>query len=189
MTRLLTPLRLLALGSDLTEQARQGIEQTGRKQRLFESFAYAAKSWHWVRLVIHKAEYNSQGSNDRFVVTSLVGHPQLIYDRDYCARGDMENRIKEQMMLFSDRTSAHRWWTNQWRVLLSALAYTLMEALRRLGLHGTELGRAQCHTLRVKLIKVGAVIIRNTRRVHFHLSGAYPLKHLFALAAQRLAPT
>ncbi len=101
----------------------------------------------------------------------------------------MENRIKEQMLLFSDRTSAHQWWTNQYRLLLSALSYTLMEALRRLGLKDTVLEKAQVDTIRLKLIKIGAVITRNTRRVCIHLSQAYPLKELFAQLVSKLVPS
>ena len=100
----------------------------------------------------------------------------------------MENRIKEQLQLFHDRTSAHGWWANQWRLLLSALAYTLMEALRRLGLKGTELAKAQCATIRLKLIKIGAIIIRKARVIRVHFSQAYPYKDLFAVAHQRFAP-
>ena len=86
----------------------------------------------------------------------------------YCARGEMENRIKEQQLgLFADRTSAHDWWTNQFRLLLSSLAYVLMESIRRLALHGTELAHAQVGTLRLKLLKVGAIVLRNTRRIRF----------------------
>ena len=161
--------RLLAQAKELSEKAREGYEQSeclparcaqAGKQRLFESFAYGARSRGLKRRVIHKAEYNRRGPNDRFVVTTLEGPGQQIYDRRYCPRAEMENRIKEQMMLFSDRTSAQRRWANQWRMLLSALAYTLMEGLRRLGLAGSQLARGQCHNLRVKLIKVGAVVVR-----------------------------
>ena len=88
----------------------------------------------------------------------------------------------------SDRTSAHRRWANRWRLLLSALAYTLMEGLRRLGLAGSQLARAQCHNLRVKLIKVGAVVVRNTRSVYFHMTESYPYKELFMGVMGRLAP-
>ncbi len=96
----------------------------------------------------------------------------------------MENRIKEQQLgLFADRTSCHAWWPNQWRLLLSSLAYVLMETIRRLALQGTELARAQVTTLRLKLFKVGAVIVRNTRRVRILLSSAYPHQELFRLAA------
>jgi hypothetical protein len=99
----------------------------------------------------------------------------------------MENRIKEQMELFADRTSCHDWWPNQFRLLLSALAYTLLEAVRRLALEGTELAAAQCSTIRLKLMKVGAVVVRNTRRVRLMLSSAFPLQDLFRTVAGRLA--
>lgn len=100
----------------------------------------------------------------------------------------MENRIKEQMQLFADRTSAHHWWPNQFRLLLSSLAYVLLETIRRLGLKGTELARAQAAGSRLKLLKIGAVILRNTRRVRFLLSSAHPYQHLFRLVAARLKP-
>jgi hypothetical protein len=99
----------------------------------------------------------------------------------------MENRIKEQQLgLFADRTSAQAWWTNQFRLLLSSLAYVLMEGIRSLGLKGTSLARAQMTTIRLKLLKIGGVVIRNTRRVRLLLSSAYPLQTLFVTVAQRL---
>ena len=120
-----------------------------------------------------------KGPNPRFIVTNLEGDPQTLYDDVYCARGDMENRIKEQQLgLFADRTSAHQWWANQFRLLLSSLAYVLMDGIRRLGLPGTELARAQMSTLRLNLFKIGAVILRNTRRIRFLLSSAYPYQPL-----------
>ena len=111
--------------------AAKRYEATGEKQRLFTAFDYAAGSWRRLRWVIAKAEHSAKGANPRFIITNIVGDSQQLYDRRYCARGEMENRIKEQMMLFADRVSAHRWWANQWRILLSALAYTLMVGLRR----------------------------------------------------------
>ena len=112
-----------------------------------------------------------------------------MYDKIYCARGDAENRIKEQMMLFSDRTSAHRWWANQWRVLLSALAYTLLETVRRVGLPSTALARAQCHRIRLKLVKVGVLIRRTKSRVRLHFASGYPDKEIFLQCLRRLRPT
>ena len=103
-----------------------------------------------------------------------------------CARGEMENRIKEQQLgLFADRTSAHQWWTNQFRLLLSSLAYVLMETIRRLALHDTELAHAQVGT---SLLKIGAIILRNTRRIRFLLSSAFPYQNLFYAAAKQLVP-
>ena len=169
------------------DTAAQLLAQEGRKQRLFGSFPYAAASWKRTRGVIVKAEVSDQGTNPRLVVTNVAQSSRHIYDALYCARGEMENRIKEQQLdLFADRTSCHRWWANQWRLLLSSLAYCLMEAIRRLALAGTELARAQCRTIRLKLLKVGAVILRNTRRIRFWLSGAYPYQRLFLHAAARL---
>jgi len=114
----------------------------------------------------------------------------MLYDSIYCARGEMENRIKEQQLgLFADRTSAHEWWANQFRLSLSGLAYMLLEAIRRIGLKGTKFARAQATTIRLKLLKIGAVILRNTRRIRFLLSSAYPYQSLFARVAARLRPT
>jgi hypothetical protein len=180
--------RLLALAEPLAEQAATQYEQTRQKQRLFGQLAYAAHTWDRARRVIVKAEHTEKGRNPRFVVTNLDGDSQTLYDQVYCARGEMENRIKEQQLgLFADRTSCHGWWANQWRLLLSGLAYTLLEALRRIGLAGTELARAQCGTIRLKLLKIGAVLVRNTRRVKFLLAASYPHRELFATVVARLA--
>jgi hypothetical protein len=122
-----------------------------------------------------------------YIVTNIEGDPQQLYDKLYCKRGDMENRIKEQQLdLFADRTSCHHWWANQFRLLLASLAYTLLESIRRLALRGTELAKAQCGTIRLKLLKVGAVIIKNTRRIRFLLSSAYPHQQLFKHVAEQL---
>jgi hypothetical protein len=180
--------RLLALAKPLLEQAAAQYEQTQQKQRVFGAFQYAAHTWDRERRVIVKAEHTAQGRNPRFVVTNLTGDAQALYDELYCARGEMENRIKEQQLgLFADRTSCHGWWANQWRLLLSGLAYTLLETLRRIGLAGTELARAQCSTIRLKLLKIGAVLVRNTRRVRFLLASNYPYQELFATVVGRLA--
>ncbi|MCC6356851.1 MAG: transposase [Verrucomicrobiae bacterium] len=113
--------------------------------------------------------------------------PRDIYDRIYCARGEMENRIKEQQLgLFADHASCHAWWANRFRLLLSSAADVLLEAIRRLGLRGTELARAQVGTIRLKLLKFGTVILRNTRRIRLLFSGAYPNRELFGLVASRL---
>jgi hypothetical protein len=180
--------RINAIASDLMAQAEAQFEETGEKQRLFSETMYAARTWDRERRVIMKAEHSRQGSNPRYVVTNLPGDPQQLYDRDYCGRGDMENRIKEQQLdMFSDRTSCHHWWPNQFRLLLSSLAYILVESMRRLALRGTELARAQCGTIRLKLFKIGAVVVRNTRRVRMHLSSSYPYRPLFRDVACRLA--
>ncbi len=169
--------------------AAEGFAESGVKQRLFGAFAYAAGTWKRTRRVIARIEHGPKGANPRYIVTNLDGAAQELYEKLYCARGDMENRIKEQQLdLFADRTSCHRWWPNQFRLLLSSLAYMLLETIRRIGLKGTEMARAQAGTIRLKLLKIGAVILRNSRRVRVHLSSAYPDKALFMLAAERLTP-
>lgn len=180
--------RLLGLTAALRRKAEKQFARTQKKQRLFTAFDYAAGSWRRVRWVIAKAEHTDKGSNPRFILTNIVGDAQQIYDRRYCQRGEMENRIKEQMMLFADRVSAHRWWPNQWRLLLSALAYTLMEALRRLALAGTALAQASCATIRTKLIKIGAVVITKLTVIRLHLSSHHPLQELFCQVRAALAP-
>lgn len=181
--------RLTALAESLIEQAETDFDATGQKQRLFGEIRYGAATWDGERRVIVKAEHSARGRNPRFVVTNIVGEARGLYDDLYCARGEMENRIKEQQLcLFADRTSCHGWWANQFRLLLSAMAYILLEAIRRYALYGTELGRARCDTIRLKLLNIGAVIIRNTRRVRFLLSSAYPWRELFFTAAGRLKP-
>lgn len=180
--------RINAMAQPLIEQAAEAFAATGQKQRLFAQVRYGAHTWDHPRRVIVKAEHSALGSNPRYVVSNLPGDAQQLYDQVYCARGDMENRIKEQQLdLFSDRTSCHNWWPNQLRLLLSGLAYVLIETLRRLGLQGTELARAQCGSIRLKLLKIGAVVLRNTRRIRVHCSSAYPYQSLFLLVARRLA--
>jgi hypothetical protein len=179
--------RLLALAEGLMETAAARHEATGEKQRLFGWLDYAAESWDRQRRVIAKAEHGAQGGNPRFILTSLEGEAQEIYDAIYCARGEMENRIKEQQLgLFADRTSCHGWWANQLRLLLSSAAYVLLEAIRRIGLEGSELARAQVGTIRLKLLKIGTVIVRNTRRIRLLLSSAYPYAGLLRGVVARL---
>jgi len=169
--------------------AEAGYRHSGEKQRLFVELRYGAKTWRKHRRVIARLEHGAQGANPRYVVTNLEGGGRHLYDKLYCQRGEMENRIKEQQLdLFADRTSCHDWWPNQFRLILSSLAYSLIEAIRRLALTGTDMARAQVGTIRLKLLKIGAVVTRNTRRVSFHLSSACPDKALFHLVAARLKP-
>jgi hypothetical protein len=150
---------------------------------------YAAGTWSKERRVIVKAEHTEKGSNPRFVVTNLQGAPQSLYDDIYCARGEMENRIKEQQLyLFADRTSCHEFYANQFRLLLSSFAYVLFEALRREFLADTPLDRAQVSTIRLKLLKVAARVVVSVRRIVFHLSSSYPYQSLFAQIAGALLP-
>jgi hypothetical protein len=171
---------LLRASQGLIDQSAERYDRTGKKQRLFDDFDYAAGTWKRSRRVIVKAEHTAKGSNPRYVVTSLTGAPQYLYDKEYCARGEMENRIKEQQLyLFADRTSCMNWLPNQFRMLLSGIAYTLLQTIRRLGLCGTELAHARCDTIRLKLLKIGAAVVENTRRIRFLLSSAYPWQRLF----------
>ena len=181
--------RLQAMIESEFKKLDKQFEELNAKQRQFLDLRYGAHSWKRQRAVIAKLEITELGRNPRFIVTNLNGDAQALYDEVYCARGEMENRIKEQQLgLFADRTSAHYWWANQFRLLLSSLAYVLMESIRRLALTGTELARAQVGTIRLKLLKVGAIILRNTRRIRFLLSSAYPYQKLFQTVAARLAP-
>jgi hypothetical protein len=180
--------RLEALGAPLMTQAETAYAAAPQKQRHFAWIDYKAGTWDRKRRVIAKAEFSAQGRNPRFIVTSLEGDAQALYDKVYCGRGEMENRIKEQQLgLFSDRTSCHSWWANQFRVILSAAAYVLMETIRRVGLRGTQLARAQVGTIRLKLLKVGTVIVRNTRRIRFFFANAYPYQELFKSACAALS--
>ena len=143
------------------------------------------------RRVIAKAERTALGPNNRFVVTNLKGRrAKYLYDKVYCARGEMENRIKEQQLyLFADRTSCHKFGANQFRLLLASAAYVLMNELRREGLKGTELERATCQTIRLKLLKIGAIVTISVRRLCVRMSSAFPRQRLFAqVAAALIAP-
>ena len=163
------------LGASWMQEAEQQFQRSGQKQRLFGRFQYAAKSWGRQRDVIVKAERLPEGPNMRFIVTSLTGDPQSLYDGVYCQRGDMENRIKEQQLgLFADRTSCRTMQANQFRLLLSSSAYILLQAMRRIALQGTQLARAQVTTLRLKRLKIAARVRVSARRVVFHLASPLP---------------
>lgn len=165
-------------------------QATQKKQRSIHEFRYAAESWKYERRVITRLEYGLQGPNPRFIVTNLDGPADDLYDKLYCQRGEAENRIKEyQLDLFGTRTSSHHFAINQLRILLAALAYTLMERLRALGLVGTELEHACAATIRVRLLKIGATIVRNTRRIRLMLSSQHPLRHVFCNVIHALVPS
>lgn len=167
----------------------EAYQAAGTKQRMIGQFDYGAKSWDRERHVVARLEHDARGANPRFVVTSLEGDCAALYEQLYCARGEAENRIKEaQLDLFGRRASCHRYQANQMRLLLAALAYTLMINLRRLALRDTELERACTATIRTKLLKIGAAVVRNTRRVRVLLASQHPLKHVFLSAARALAP-
>ena len=179
--------RLLKKGETLIKQAEDDYQKYKEKVRLFDSFTYAAKSWTHKRRIIIKAEYTQKGSNTRFITTNLQEDGQKLYDTLYCARGEMENRIKEQQLdLFADRTSAHDWWSNQLRLLLSSLAYILLQHIREGALQGTKFSSLCIQSIRNKLLKIGVVVIRNTRRVRLMLSESYPHKEIFIKVAHHL---
>lgn len=167
-----------------TEAARRLHEQSGETERVYRAFYYQTlDSWSRRRRVIGKATYGPKGTNPRFVVTSL-GSDQMesarLYEQLYCARGEAENRIKEQQLyLFADRTSCSRMKANQLRLWFSSVAYWLVSELRRVGLAGTQWARAQCHSIRNKLFKIGGLIRVSVRRVHMALSSGYPWKGTF----------
>jgi hypothetical protein len=165
------------------DAAQRLFPHTGQPQRIFGSFAYAAGTWDRTRRVIVKAEHTAQGPNPRFLVVNVPGDPQELYEEVYCQRGEMENRIKEQQLdLFADRTSCHRFLANQFRLLLSAAAYVLVQALRRSALRATEWATAQVGTIRLKLLKVAARVVVTARRVVFHLASSYPFRDQFRAA-------
>lgn len=177
--------RLAAEIEDALEEAHQQYQESGKPARLFREFSYATlKTWSRERRVIGKAEHLAKGSNPRFIVTSLSARQspaRALYEQIYCARGEMENRIKEQQLdLFADRTSSHRMKANQLRLWFSTAAYLLLHQLRRLGLKGTAMARAQCHTIRLKLLKIGAQIRISVRRVLISLASGYPYERIFA---------
>jgi len=166
---------LLAQCEVLGTTTEQRFAATGRKQRLSGSIDYAAGAWDRARRAIVKAEHSAFGSNPRFVVTNLPYRERYLYDRVYCAHGDMENPIKDQQPdLFATRTSCMRMAAHQFRVLLSGLAYTLFEGLRRLALGDTPLETASPDRIRLTLLRIGAVVVRNTRRIRFLLSSTWP---------------
>jgi hypothetical protein len=177
------------IGAQMHE-ARLLHQSTGQAARVFTEFSYQTrKSWSCSRRVVAKAEYLDKGENPRFIVTSMTAEQwaaRELYEDAYCARGEMENRIKEQMCLFADRLSTDQMQANQLRLYFSAMAYTLMEALRRLGLKGTEWAQAQVDTIRRKLLKIGAIVHVSVRRVRLQFSSAYPWKDIFARAFRAL---
>jgi hypothetical protein len=166
---------------------KDAFEQTAAKQREVGEFFYAAQSWPKERRVITRLEYGEQGNNPRYVVTNLTGDAQALYDDLYCQRGEAENRIKEaQVGLFATRTSCQQFQSNQLRMLLAALGYVLIERLRALALKGTKLATAQVNTLRIKLLKLAAVVTRNTRRIRLYLASNWPSADVFAHAMRQL---
>jgi hypothetical protein len=184
--------RLLELITEPSQQARQEHQRTGEPARVFAEFGYRTlTSWSRLRRVVAKAEHLDKGANPRFVVTSLSADrrdPRALYEEDYCARGEMENRIKEQQLhLFADRTSCQTMRANQIRLFFSSMAYVLMESLRRLGLSETKMAGAQCQTIRLKLLKIGALVRVTVRKVWVQLASSCPYAEVFRRVHARLA--
>ena len=183
--------RLEAYLAPALERAERLCAASGRSGRVYEEMRYRTQSsWSRLRRVVGKAEWTPRGSNPRFVVTSLSSRDveaQELYEALYCARGDAENRIKEQQLdLFATRTSGHLMRVNQIRLWLSSVAYALIDALRRVGLAGSELANAYCGTIRTRLLKIGARVRVSCRRVWVSLASAHPAERVFAHAVGNL---
>ena len=181
-------LRRIALQS---RQARRKSRRTGQPARVFADFEYRTlKTWATKRRVIGKAEWTRGEANPRFIVTNLGhenGDARFLYEHVYCQRGEMENRIKEcQTDLFADRTPAPTMRANQLRLWFSSLAYVLMCAVRRVGLAGTKFERATCGTIRLQLLKIGALVTISVRRVKLAFASACPTRDVFEVAGRRL---
>lgn len=178
------------IDSSLAE-AKQQFEATQQPARIFVEFEHETLkgTWSRKRRVVAKAEHINGKSNPRFIVTSLDSEgweKQKLYEELYCARGDMENRLKEQFVLFADRVSASTMRANQQRIYLSVIAYTLMNGLRRLGLQTTTMATAQVGTIRLKLLKIGALIQVTVRKVWVRLASSYPYQALFSQVLRQL---
>ena len=182
--------RLKTKIKEALQLAKRQYQETGHAARIFKEFYYQTrKSWSQQRRVVAKAEHLEKGENPRFVVTSLTAEEwpaAALYEELYFARGDMENRIKEQLMLFADRTSTAYLRSNQLRLYFSSVAYVLLQMLRHLGLAGTELAKAQCVTIRLKLLKIGALVRISVRKVWVSLAGGYPYVALFRQVHEKL---
>lgn len=175
--------RLIAISQWSLELAAIVCEMTGERQRIFSEFYYSTKdSWSRERRVIAKAEHTQKGSNPRFIVTNCAEQDRecsQIYDFIYCARGEMENRIHEQMSLFADRSSSSKFHANQLRMWFSAFAYILLNDIREVGLKNTMKSNYHCSTIALKFLKIGALVRESTRRVLISMSSSYPEKATF----------
>jgi hypothetical protein len=181
--------RLEAMIADELAAAREASLAAGAAARRFKELRYRTlDSWSCERRVVAKAEHTPEGHNPRFIVTSLDDDPRALYEDLYCARGEMENRIKEcQLDLFADRTSAATMRANQLRLWLASMAYVLLEALRRIGLAGTRFASATCGTIRLKLLKIGALVRLSVRRVKLAMASGCPFQDEWRAAYRALA--
>ena len=186
-------VRLIAKIESELARAEAKSRRSGPPERCFKDFRWTttSKSWSRHRRVVAKAEWTKGEANPRFIVTSLKQREcrsRHLYEKIYCARGDMENRIKEcQADLFADRTSTETMRANQLRLWFASMAYVLMCALRRIALHHTEFADVTCGTIRLKLLKIGAVVTKSVRRVKIAMASGCPSAQAWALAAKRLA--
>jgi Transposase DDE domain group 1 len=183
--------RLERLVASALAEAKRQFESTQQPARVFVEFEHETLSGSWSkqRRVVAKAEYIDGKSNPRFIVTSLDSaswEKQKLYEELYCARGDMENRIKEQFVLFADRVSASTMRANQLRIYLSVMGYMLMSGLRRLGLQATALATAQVGTIRLRLLKIGALVRVTVRKVWVRMASSYPYQTLFSQVLRQL---
>jgi hypothetical protein len=179
-----------AIGSEMEEARKQHLA-TNKPARIFRELTYRTrKSWSRERRVVAKAEHISGKANPRFVVTSWPvdrADAATLYEKVYCARGDMENRIKEQQLhLFADRTSAHTMRANQLRLFFSSMAYILLNELRRVGLEGTKLEHAYVGTIRLRLLKVATVVTVSVRRIRLAFSSAFPMWQVLRHAVEKI---
>src|SRR2546429_6174622 len=183
--------RLMAEIKSELDQAAAKSRRTGKPARRFKDFRWTTRtSWSRVRRVVAKAEWTQGEANPRFVVTSLTRaecKARYLYEKVYCARGDMENRIKEcQLDLYADRTSTATMRANQLRLWFASMAYVLLCALRRIGLHHTQFAKATCGTIRLKLLKIGALVRVSVRRIKIAMTSGCPVASIWGDAATRL---
>jgi len=173
---------LNTLSKKLREKVKQNYELTKETQRAYGTCEYSAKTWRNKRKVIIKAEHNGIGSNTRYIITNIEDIPEYLYCNVYCQRGDMENRIKEvQIDMFGDRLSSSSYATNQLRLMLSAISYIYMNALKSM-LSEPNKAKMYCKTIRLKIIKVAVIIRKNTRKIYLDISRNYPYRDLFMKA-------
>jgi len=180
-------IRILKMAKPTLEQAQQLYEATQEKQKLFTEFNYQAGTWKAPRRVIVKVEHNRLGNNLRCLVTNMNVPPQELYEQNYSPRGDMENDIKQQKLdLRADRCSSHEFMVNQFRMLLSGFAYLLFQHMSTTYLKHTKYANSYCKTIRLKLFKIGAIIIKNTRSIKFLFSSAYTEQQIFTNLVKNL---
>ena len=183
--------RLIAQTASELARAEAKSRRTGKPARYFKDFRWRTRrSWSRDRRVVAKAEFTAGEANPRFVVTSLTRaecRPKYLYEKVYCARGEMENRIKEcQLDLYADRTSTATMRANQLRLWFVSMAYVLLCALRRIGLHHTPFANASCGTIRLKLLKIGALVRISVRRIKIAMASGCPIAQTWSEAARLL---